>query len=96
MNGIARMPTSSSRELAARLRTHRDELLTTGAVVTQLRADLADAADRLDPPPTPICECPGYEHVKGPYPSGICRDCGRWYPPKSKETMAPSSARGSA
>jgi hypothetical protein len=35
-------------------------------------------------PPQRICECPGYEHVKGPYPSGFCRDCGYWFPPKSK------------
>jgi hypothetical protein len=44
------------------------------------------AMRRLWPPEPPlrVCECPGYKHVKGPYPSGFCRECGYWYPPKSK------------
>ena len=39
------------------------------------------------PTPTPVCECSGYENVKGPYPSGVCRDCGRWFPPKRAEVV---------
>ena len=42
-------------------------------------------------PKSEICECPGYETVKPPYPSGICRECGRWYPGKARE-----EARGMA
>lgn len=30
--------------------------------------------------PTPRCECPSYASAKGPYPSGFCPDCGKWYP----------------
>lgn len=30
--------------------------------------------------PTPKCECPSYANAKGPYPSGFCPDCGKWYP----------------
>lgn len=30
--------------------------------------------------PTPKCECPSYTNSKGPYPSGFCPDCGKWYP----------------
>ena len=39
-------------------------------------------------PPRPtlvICQCPGYEKVRGQYPSGFCRDCGNWYPGKCRE-----------
>ena len=26
------------------------------------------------------CQCPSYAHAKGPYPSGFCPDCKKWYP----------------
>lgn len=27
-----------------------------------------------------VCQCPSYANAKGPYPSGFCPDCGKWYP----------------
>jgi hypothetical protein len=47
---------------------------------------IRDAATHLkafigEPKPL-ICECSRYEGVNAPYPSGICPDCGRWYPGK--------------
>lgn len=30
--------------------------------------------------PTPRCQCPSFAKAKGPYPSGFCPDCGKWYP----------------
>ncbi len=30
-----------------------------------------------------VCACPEYAKETGPYPSGICRDCGCWYPAKT-------------
>jgi len=72
--------------------------LTGCAGVAEMAAELIEARTQRDaalkeidrltalipkPPPQPlICECPGYENVQGPYPSGFCRECGRWYPPK--------------
>ena len=76
-------------EMAAELieaRTQRD------AAEVQRYAALKEI-DRLTalipkPPTRPlICECPGYENVQGPYPSGFCRECGRWYPPKRAEVV---------
>lgn len=39
----------------------------------------------LEPPPAKICECPAFANAKGPYPSGICPDCDRWYPGMTRE-----------
>ena len=60
---------------------------------TDAEADvIRDAARHLKAfigdPRQVVCECPGYERVKGPYPSGICRECGRWFPGKPKEAVA--------
>jgi hypothetical protein len=41
--------------------------------------------------PTPKCECPSFAKAKGPYPSGFCPDCGRWFP---GVTRAQAIARG--
>lgn len=30
------------------------------------------------------CDCQGYDHIEA-YPSGICRECGLWYPSKSRK-----------
>lgn len=35
--------------------------------------------------PTPQCECPAYAKAKGPYPSGFCPDCRKWYPGVTRE-----------
>jgi len=35
---------------------------------------------RLWKRPTPKCECQSFASAKGPYPSGICPDCKKWYP----------------
>lgn len=35
-------------------------------------------------PKAEVCQCPCYEVVSGPYPSGFCRECVRWYPPKAR------------
>jgi hypothetical protein len=40
----------------------------------------------VGPKKVKVCACPGYADVKGPYPSGFCKDCGCWFPPKGKDT----------
>ena len=51
------------------------------------RALQAEAALVAEPKQV-VCECPAYEaaRARGGYPSGICRDCGCWYPGKRKAT----------
>jgi len=50
---------------------------------------IRDAARHLkafigEPKPI-ICSCPKFANAKGPYPSGICPDCGQWYPGISRK-----------
>ena len=40
---------------------------------------------RLWQRPTPRCQCESYEKAKGPYPSGFCPECKKWYPGITRE-----------
>jgi len=88
--------------LSAAIRAALAEIVRMQGVVVNIQAErdaaeaeLARIEERLTnelteiakPKRTPVCECLGYEQVKGPYPSGICWECGRWYPPKRAEVV---------
>ena len=58
---------------------------------------LRQAAEAKRNAPTPQCQCPAYDAARerGGYPSGICPDCGQWYPGRRGPRGSSKPAEGS-
>lgn len=58
---------------------------------------LRQAAEAKRNAPTPQCQCPAYDAARerGGYPSGICPDCGQWYPGQLGPRGSSKPAEGS-
>ena len=73
---------TAAREEIARLTQALDAAMCSGCDQTIKRGHSPDCPTQFKA--ALICECPGFT-TKGPYPSGICPECKRWYPPKGAE-----------
>ncbi len=69
----------------------------TGTVVSGMLPEWANEVRRdatiVWKRPTPQCECPYFANANGPYPSGFCPGCGKWYPGVTRAQAARGMAK---